>query len=274
MDKTPISNEPASDSAECSESAPEAAELSRRERRGELAQVTLESIGDGVIRTDAMGRVRYMNPTAEKFTGWVLDEAMGRDISEVFQVVSETTRRPRIDPVQACLADKATQTPPGLYLLRARDGSEATIRDTVSPLLADDQEVLGAVVVFRDLTHVRSLERQMAYLTSHDPLTGLLNRQDFEIYLEAALESARDRADRHSLLHLGLVELKLVNDCFGHVAGDELLRQVASLMQEVAGEGAVLARVMGGDFTVLLEAKGVTAAVDVARQLQKRIGEF
>ena len=236
--------------------------------------MTLASIGDGVIRTDVSGRVDFLNRAAERLTGWAVAEARGRDITEVYQVVTENTQRPRRNPVEACLAERETKNPPGLFVLRSRSGEEATIRDSASPLMAADGELLGAVVVFRDLTHVRSLERQMAYLTSHDPLTGLLNRQDFEIYLEAALESARDRGDEHVLLHLDLLELKLINDYYGHVAGDELLRQIAELLRGEAGESAVLARIVGSDFTVLLEGAGETEAVELARRLQQRMSDF
>ncbi|MEM1179181.1 MAG: EAL domain-containing protein [Acidobacteriota bacterium] len=240
----------------------------------DLAAVTLASIGDGVIRTDAFGRVDYLNPVAERLTGWRLEEARRRDITEVYLVVNELAHRPRLNPVERCLAEREIQSPPGIFVLRGRDGEESTIRDTVSPLIGAGGELLGAVVVFRDLTHVRSLERQMAFLTTHDPLTGLLNRQDFEVYVEAALEAARDFGGEHSLLHLDLRELKLINDSFGHVAGDELLRQVAELLRQEAGEGAMLGRIVGSDFTVLLDGRGEKDALDLARRLQAAVGEY
>jgi diguanylate cyclase (GGDEF)-like protein/PAS domain S-box-containing protein len=240
----------------------------------ELAIVTLEAIGEGVIRTSSSGRVDYMNPAAEKLTGWQADDAVGRDISEVYNVYSEATRRPRRNAVELCLAERTLQVPPGLSNLRTREGDELTIRDSISPILGDDGEVLGAVVVFRDLTRVRSLEREMAYITSHDPLTGLLNRQDFEIYLEAALEQAGQRAVQHALLYLDLVELKLVNDCYGHVAGDELLRQIAQLLRGEVGEEVILGRVGGGDFSLLLENHDTEQAQAFARSLQRAVASF
>ncbi|MEM8932941.1 MAG: PAS domain-containing protein, partial [Acidobacteriota bacterium] len=110
-------------------------------REKELAEVTLASIGEGVIRIDAAGRVDYMNRVAERLTGWTLDEGFGCDVTEVYQVVSEATRRARHHPVEACLAERATQVPPGLHTLKARGGDEFTIRDTISPLLDGDGEV-------------------------------------------------------------------------------------------------------------------------------------
>lgn len=240
----------------------------------ELAIVTLEAIGEGVIRTTSAGLVEYLNPAAERLTGWRASEAVGRDISEVYPVFSEATRRPRRNAVELCLAERRLQVPPGLANLRTRDGGELTIRDTISPILGEDGEVLGAVVVFRDLTRVRSLEREMAYITSHDPLTGLLNRQDFEIYLEAALEQVRQRSTGHALLYLDLVELKLVNDCYGHVAGDELLRQIAELLRGEVGEEVTLGRVGGGDFSLLLENHNAEQAAAFARSLQRAFSSF
>lgn len=240
----------------------------------ELAIVTLEAIGEGVIRTSASGQVDYMNPAAEKLTGWLAEEAVGHDVSEVYNVYSEATRRPRRNAVELCLAERRLQVPPGLANLRTKSGDELTIRDTISPILGEDGETLGAVVVFRDLTRVRSLEREMAYITSHDPLTGLLNRQDFEIYLEAALEQGRQRGVQHALLYLDLVELKLVNDCYGHVAGDELLRQTAQLLRGEVGEGVILGRVGGGDFSLLLENQSGEQAAAFARNLQRACASF
>lgn len=239
-----------------------------------LAVVTLEAIGEGVIRTSSAGLVEYLNPAAEKLTGWKASDAFGRDISEVYPVFSEATRRPRRNAVELCLAERRLQVPPGLATLRTRDGEELTIRDTISPILGEDGDVLGAVVVFRDLTRVRSLEREMAYITSHDPLTGLLNRQDFEIYLEAALEQVRQRGTGHALLYLDLVELKLVNDCYGHVAGDELLRQIAELLRGEVGEEVTLGRVGGGDFSLLLENHNAEQAAAFARSLQRAFSSF
>ena len=248
----------------------------------ELAEVTLAAIGEGVIRTDADGHIDYMNPAAEALTGWPLAEAAGRRLGDVYQVVSEATRRPRRNPVEICLAERRTVVPPGLFTLKSRGGEEYTVRDSIAPIFSGvrpeppgsaPRRALGAVVVFRDLTRVRGLERQMAYLASHDALTGLLNRQEFEIYLEAALESARDQGLRHVLLFLDLWEFKLINDCYGLVAGDELLRQAAEILRSRFGEG-VLGRVGGDEFVLLLESATPEEAHEVARGLRRQFRDF
>ncbi len=243
-------------------------------RDKELAQVTLASIGDGVIRTDATGRIDYMNSVAERLTGWSLDEVMHRDVGKAYQVIHESTRRPRPNPIELCLLEKRTIVTPGLFALQSRDGEEFIIRDSVAPIPGPGNEVAGTVVVFRDLTRVRGLERQMVYLESHDTLTGLLHRQEFDIYLEAALENARDQGHEHVMLYLDLWEFKLINDCFGHVAGDELLRRVAAQLQAKVDQRGILGRVGGDDFTLLLENQSLIEARAFARGLQRSFRDF
>ena len=242
-------------------------------RDKELAQVTLASIGDGVIRTDASGHIDYMNPVAERLTGWSLGEMMHRGVDKAYQVIHESTRRPRPNLVERCLLEKRTIVTPGLFALQSRAGEEFIIRDSVAPIPGPGNEVAGTVVVFRDLTRVRGLEQQMVYLESHDTLTGLLHRQEFEIYLEAALESARDQGLKHAMLYLDLWEFKLINDCFGHVAGDELLRRVAAQLRSEVGQH-ILGRVSGDDFTLLLENHSAIEARVVAQELQRSFRDF
>lgn len=250
----------------------EAEEALSREK--DQAEITLASIGDGVIRTDALGIVDYINPVARQMTGWRGDEAIGRPALEVYRVVAESTRRARRDPVAICREEKRTIVLPGLHVLLARDGHEHIIRDSVAPILDREDEVIGAVLVFKDLTQVRGLERQMTYLASHDALTGLLNRPEFEIHLEAALESAREHGREHVLLILDLLQFKLVNDACGHVAGDELLRQVAHLLTTLVGADDVLARIGGDEFAVLLEDSAPAHARKVAGAIQQAFRMF
>ncbi len=243
-------------------------------RDQELAQVALRAIDEGVIRTDADGCIDYMNPVAERLTGWTLQEARGQPFDHIYPVVHEGTRQVRPSRVERSLREGRTIAQPGLWILRNREGEEFTIRDSVAPLVDQGDRVLGAVVVIRDLTRLRGLEQQMSYLTSHDTLTGLLNRQELEIHLEVALEGARERQLGHSLIYLDVVELKLVNDAYGIVAGDELLRQVADLLQEAIGDLGTLGRVAGNDFALLLEECQETEARAMAREILRRLRDF
>lgn len=243
-------------------------------RDQELTQVALQSIDEGVIRTDIDAKVDYMNPVAERLSGWSLQEAKGQPIDHIYRVVSESTRQPRHDVVALSLLEGRALAQPGLWLLRSREGEEFTIRDSVAPLLDKDETVIGAVLVIRDLTRLRGLEQQMVYLASHDTLTGLLNRQEFEIHLEVALDVARERKTGHCLTYIDVVELKLVNDAYGIVAGDELLRQVADLLQEAIGDLGILGRVAGNDFALLLQDCGEPESRALARDILRRLRDF
>ena len=243
-------------------------------REKELAQVALTSTGDGVIRTDAEGLVDYMNPVAEKLTGWGLEEARNQPVTAIYCGRGETSRRPRPNPVELCLEAGRTIALPGLVSLEGRDGNEHTVQDSAAPIVDRRGQVLGAVLVIRDLTRVRGLEQQMAYLTSHDPLTGLLNRQELEIHLEVALEAARDHGKEHALLHIHTIELKLINDYYGLVAGDELLRQVADLLRHELDPRGQIGRIAGDDFGLLLLDFSLEDARSVARGLMRRFRNF
>ena len=243
-------------------------------RDRELTQVALGAIDEGVIRTDRAGCIDYMNPVAERLTGWLLQEAKGKPLDQVYPVMHESTRKARPAPLELSLREGRTVAQPGVWILRSRDGEEFTVRDSIAPLVDAQEKVIGAVVVIRDLTRLRGLEQQMSYLASHDTLTGLLNRQELEIHLEVALEGARERHLGHSLIYLDVVELKLVNDAYGIVAGDELLRQVADLLQAAIGDLGILGRVAGNDFALLLEECQESEARAMAREILRRLRDF
>lgn len=228
-----------------------AQEALRREK--ERAQVTLASIGDGVIRTDAEGHIDYLNPVAERLTGWSRSEALGHPLSEVFQVVDEASRKPLEDPVRLCLERQAVVELPGAALLLRRDGTEFAVRDTVAPIREPDGSISGVVLVFKDVTRIRGLERRMSYLARHDPLTGLINRGELERRIRESLITARKDGRHHAFLMVDLDEFKVINDTAGHVAGDEVLRQIARLLRETVREWDSVARLGSDEFGVLLE---------------------
>ncbi|MEM8964323.1 MAG: EAL domain-containing protein [Acidobacteriota bacterium] len=245
------------------------------EREKERAQVTLAAIGDGVIRTDENGRIDYLNPVAERLTGWWLDEALGREVGEIYEVTVEATGRRRADVVSRVLDERRTFELPGFSILHGRHGHEFVVRDTASPILdRSGDNVIGVVLAFKDLTQIRGLEREMAYLASHDSVTGLYNRLELEIHLEAALERSRERARRHVLLFLDIRQFRLVNDTFGHTAGDELLRQMARVLEGVVGEEGLLARLGGDEFGILLEDATPARGRKIAGEILDRVRDF
>ncbi len=236
----------------------------------ERAEVTLSSIGDGVITTDTRGRVDYINPVAEQLTGWSQAEALGRPLEEVFRVVDERSREPLSGKVKACLASGRRCAVDDSPILLRRGGGEHSIEASVSPIRNPDGDVTGAVLVFHDVTELRGLARKMSHQATHDALTGLINRAEFERRLEHLLDSALGGDfPEHALMYLDLDQFKLVNDTSGHVAGDELLRQLTAQLQMRVRGSDVLARLGGDEFGVLLENCSLEQALEVAEDLRR-----
>jgi diguanylate cyclase (GGDEF)-like protein/PAS domain S-box-containing protein len=240
----------------------------------EQFRLLADAVSEGVIQTDRHGLIEAMNPVAERMTGVVIAKAYHQPIGEIYRVVNEAQRLPRQDPVALCLAERRTVILPGFFILQGRGGEEHVIRDTAVPILGSEGQATGVLLVVRDLSRQRSLEKQMVYLASHDALTGLLNRQEFEIYLEVALERSREQGAEHALFYLDIMELKLVNDYYGLVAGDELLRQVGELLRQEVGEHGLLGRVSGNDFGLLLENRTMVEAQSVAQKLLNLFRDF
>jgi diguanylate cyclase (GGDEF)-like protein/PAS domain S-box-containing protein len=217
-----------------------------------LMRVTLDSIGDAVITTDEKDIVGWLNPIASRLTGWDLSEACGKHVDVVFHVVGR----------------------PEQPVLIARDGTEHGIQDSVSPIRDDSGDVLGTVLVFHDVTEERRLVQEVSHRASHDALTGLLNRFEFESRLRRAFTSVRESGHAHSLMFIDLDQFKLVNDACGHSGGDRLLREVTALFQGVIRGRDTLARLGGDEFGLLLENCTARQARRVADQLCDRLENF
>jgi diguanylate cyclase (GGDEF)-like protein/PAS domain S-box-containing protein len=243
-------------------------------REKERAQVTLASIGDGVIRTDPAGTIDYLNPMAEKLTGWRSAEALGRPLCEVFRIVDEVTRKPLSDPIERCLGEGRVVESPGHALLLSADGKEYSVRDSAAPIYDRDGASLGAVLVFKDVTQLRGMEREMVFLASHDALTGLINRREFEVRLKRAIRGARVEGSQHVLLYLDLDEFKVINDTCGHLVGDEMLKQVTALLRARVRRSDVLARLGGDEFGVLLEDCPLGQARQIAEEMRRTVRDF
>lgn len=240
----------------------------------ERVEVTLHSIGDAVITTDETGCIEYFNPVAERLTGYQLYEVQGKVLREILQLVNENTREPVENPVDQCLkCGEILELADHTVLIRA-DGDEVAIADSAAPIRDRSGEIIGAVMVFHDVGHARKLARQLSYQATHDALTGLYNRREFEDRLKEAIEESRVHGGEHALCYLDLDQFKLVNDTCGHIAGDELLRQVASLLQGKIRESDILARLGGDEFGVLLQHCTLEQARSVAEDLRKTVRDF
>ncbi len=245
----------------------------------ERLSVTLRSIGDGVIATDEHGRIEYLNPVAERLTGWPLAEAAGRALAQVFRVVDETSRQPAVDPAAALLAQqpRAEARDPRLQessILVARDGREIYVSDSAAPIRDNTGRIRGVVLVFHDISEQRELAREMSYRASHDALTGLPNRPEFDSCLQRELASAHDTGAVHTLLYIDLDQFKIVNDACGHSVGDELLRQIAALLRRCVRTGDTLARLGGDEFGVILSHCEAEPAHDIAQSICEQIDAF
>ena len=162
----------------------------------EMLQVTLNSIGDAVITTNEMGTVRWMNPVAERLTGWSTAEAADQPLSQVLRLVHQETRQPALCPALTCLAKQEIIGMPVQTLLLARGGGEYCVEDSAAPIRNARGDVLGVVVVFRDVTEQRRFANEMSYRATHDALTGLLNRAEFDQRLKRVLQTAQQRWQR------------------------------------------------------------------------------
>jgi diguanylate cyclase (GGDEF)-like protein/PAS domain S-box-containing protein len=237
---------------------------SAREQGARLAEATLESIGEGVLTTDGRGHINYLNSAAEALLGCTSDRAQGRALADLAALVDESDRRPLGDPVKRCLEEgRRVDLGRGALLVARATGDEHSIELRASPIQAGGQPNAGCVVVLHDVSELRGITRQMSYQASHDPLTGLVNRREFERRLEEALNTGRSGNTGHVLCYLDLDRFKAVNDTSGHTAGDSMLREIAGILKEQIRDSDVVARVGGDEFGMLL----IGCPLDKARQI-------
>ena len=235
--------------------------LSRSKRQ---AQYTLESIAEGVITTDNNGRIDYMNLAAEGLIGTNRDDAAGHKIGELFTLVDDADRRPLGDPVERSLAMRRRVNMGRRAVMISTDGEhEHSVEITASPIRGPGSSISGTVVVFHDVSEIRGLTRQMSYQATHDPLTGLINRREFERRLDEAMDSSHADEAVHMLFYMDLDRFKAVNDSCGHLAGDNMLREVAGLIKDEVRDSDFVGRLGGDEFGALL----IGCPIDKARQI-------
>ncbi len=240
----------------------------------ERAQVTLQSIGDAVISTDAEGRIEYINPIAEALTAWSLDEARGRPLADVLNLVNEITREPIENPLMCALGRSEAGVAADHSVLITRSGQEVAIQESAAPICDRQGRVIGAVIVFHDVTKERRLKRALSYQASHDALTGLINRREFDNRLHAAVLGAQRGEGASALLYIDLDQFKVVNDTCGHQAGDRLLRDVTGLLQTRVRASDTIARLGGDEFGVLLEGCTLEQATRIADGVRQAIRDY
>jgi diguanylate cyclase (GGDEF)-like protein/PAS domain S-box-containing protein len=240
----------------------------------ERALVTLHSIGDGVISTDATGRIEYLNPIAKQLTGWDSTEAVGQPLEKIFHIVNEESSEPLPNPAIHCLVEGEVITPHSHTVLISRFDEEHAIKYSVAPIRNDNQKVTGVVLTFSDITDARRLTREITHQASHDALTGLINRAEFESQVRRVIEYAQYEPSENAICYLDLDQFKLLNDTCGHIAGDEFLRQLSRTLKENIRQTDTLARLGGDEFGLLMEHCSLNDATQVAEELLKQVNKF
>ncbi|MEO1574738.1 MAG: EAL domain-containing protein, partial [Pseudomonadota bacterium] len=243
-------------------------------REKESAQITLQSIGDGVITTDADCLVEYLNPVAEELTGWKLDDAAGRPIDDIFRGFHEETCEPLENALAVSIRRKRSIKSIRPTLLIRRDGDELYIESTASPIRDGRGAIAGGVLVFHDVSESRELNRRLSYHASHDILTGLVNRREFESRLERAIVEAKAGNQTYAVCYMDLDQFKMVNDSCGHTAGDALLGQLGTLLKSKIRWRDTLARLGGDEFALLMESCSLEEAMDMAETLRESIASY
>jgi diguanylate cyclase (GGDEF)-like protein/PAS domain S-box-containing protein len=235
--------------------------LSRSKRQ---AQYILESIAEGVITTDNDGRIDYMNRAAETLVGANRDDASGHRVGELFTLVDDADRRPLGDPVERSLAMRRRVNMGRRAVMVSVDGEhEHSVELTASPVRGPSNSISGTVVVIHDVSELRGLTRKMSYQATHDPLTGLINRREFERRLDEAMDSAHAEEAVHMLFYMDLDRFKAVNDSCGHLAGDNMLREVAALIKDKVRDSDFVGRLGGDEFGAIL----IGCPIEKARQI-------
>ncbi len=213
--------------------------------------VTINALSDAVITTDSECKIRHMNPKAEKLTGWSIEEALDNHISDIFKIISELSKSEVDSPVSKSISlgqNIGLQN----HLLVPKVGEEISIEHSVTPITNTEGVTTGAVLVFRDISGARQLTRQITYQSSHDELTDLVNRREFERRLKLSIESAKKKNTVHAMVYIDIDMFKVINDACGHIAGDQLLREIAPVVDEETPQGDIVGRLGGDEFGILL----------------------
>jgi len=240
----------------------------------EKAQVTLKSIGDAVITTDKNGFIEYANPAAEFLLELKAGDIIGKSYNDVIRVYDSISREPTTNPVARCLENETPAIMEEHSLIITHNNHDHVVDITVAPIQGKSGKLSGCVLVAHDVTEMHSMAHMLNYQATHDELTGLFNRREFEIRLSQALENARVDKQQHALMYMDMDNFKIVNDTCGHLAGDELLKQFCALLKLHVRTTDTLARLGGDEFAILLVGCPLTQAGNIAENIQKQVQDF
>lgn len=240
----------------------------------ERAHITLQSIGDGVITMNVQGYIQYLNPYAEKMVGCSNEQAYDKLLNQYLYFADAETSETINDPVRTCLTEQdVVVLSKHIHAIR-NDNTRFAVKLTVSPMRNQRAKIIGVVMVMHDVSAMWKMAQQLSYQASHDALTGLINRREFDLQLGTALNRSKQSGCEHSLCYMDLDQFKIVNDTCGHIAGDNLLKQLAQVLRTDIRDEDVLARLGGDEFGLLLEGCNLEKAEPIAEKIKKTIRDF
>ena len=233
----------------------------------ELAQTTLHSIGDGVITVNKDYLIKTINPVAETLTDVKREDVLNKNILSIYEGESDRQR----SEITGNIIGQGARRSIFDFSLTKKDGSKFEVEHTIAPIIDKNKNILGAVIILRDVTKVRTMEKRLSYQASHDSLTGLINRREFELQLQQTIQSTHRYDSSHSLCFLDLDKFKIINDTSGHAAGDEFLKQISKTIQSLLRQTDILARLGGDEFAILLDGCSIHKAKVICNQIIKTI---
>ena len=244
------------------------------ENQSKFLHMTLQSIVDGVITTTVDGYIQTLNPMAEQLTGWTETEASGKPIVQVMHALREDTRNRIYDLTENIEHKTVLDEPISAVLIQNTSNIETPVEYVIAPMRDSEDNIAGVVIIIHDESVQRSLNRQLTFQATHDALTGLINRYEFERRLKNIISEQPLTSSVNTLCYIDLDQFKLVNDTCGHTAGDELLKQITLLLEDALNNSGTLARLGGDEFGLLLENTDVEQAQDICSQLLQVIQQF
>ncbi len=240
-------------------------------REKERAQVTLHSIGDGVITTNIDGIIEYMNNEAEVLTGWSNEDAKGKAINLVCSIRREDNHEHHIFPIEEVITSQRMVNSKGNSIIKQKNDKEFAVEYTASPIFNSEGKLDGVIIVFRNVTEMRLLNHKLSYQATHDALTGLINRVEFEYLTDVILQESKGTLRQHGLCYMDLDQFKVINDTCGHLAGDELLKQLATLLKSQLRDSDIVSRLGGDEFGIIFRDCEIEKAEEILESLRESI---
>lgn len=239
----------------------------------EKAQITLKSIGDAVITTDNNGLVDYLNPVAEKITGYNTHDVKGKSITDIFKAYDESNNIWLSSSIIQLLDQGEYVLPSNDIILYDVEENPIDIALTIAPIQSASHAILGSITTFQDITKEKVMAKHIEHQARHDVLTGLLNRREFEVKVEQSLKLYSEGTS-HALCVMDLDRFKIVNDTMGHAAGDELLRQISKRIKNVLRQTDLFARIGGDEFALFLSNVGTSSAQKITEKILNEVREY